>query len=167
GVMVYFLVTRKREMPSHQKEEDIYSREFWLFIGALVLTVACVQIIASTSVPVFNAIFGTDVAPPIDPVQHYNKWQAGFAVVVGLLSAVTQFMKYKRTNARKFFAATMASLLAAAVVTAAIVYITGVYTNFMYILLVFSAAYTIVANGRRVGEATRGQWTRTESGGVG
>src|SRR5690606_30531586 len=114
GIMVYFLVERKREILSHQKEEDIYSREFWLFIGALVLTVACVQIIASTSVPVFNAIFGTNVAPPIDPVQHYNKWQAGFAVVVGLLSAFTQFMKYKRTNTRKFFAVAVASLVAAA-----------------------------------------------------
>ncbi|MGV3764021.1 cytochrome c biogenesis protein CcsA [Parapedobacter sp.] len=163
GVMVYFLATRKREMPSHQKEEDIYSREFWLFIGALVLTVACVQIIASTSVPVFNAIFGTDVAPPIDPVQHYNKWQAGFAVVVGLLSAVTQFMKYKRTNVRKFFAVALASLVAAAVLTAVVVYITGVYTNFMYILLVFSAAYTIVANGRILGEAIRGKWKLTGS----
>ncbi|HWK98788.1 MAG TPA: cytochrome c biogenesis protein CcsA, partial [Parapedobacter sp.] len=163
GVMLYFLISRKREMPSHQKEEDIYSREFWLFIGALVLTVACVQIIASTSVPVFNAIFGTDVAPPIDPIQHYNKWQAGFAVVVGLLSAVTQFMKYKRTNVRKFFAAAIASLVAAAVVTAIVVYVTNVYTNFMYILLVFSAAYTIVANGRILGEAVRGKWKLTGS----
>lgn len=44
-------------MPITEKDEDIYSREFWLFIGALVLTVACAQIIASTSIPVFNKIF--------------------------------------------------------------------------------------------------------------
>ena len=163
GVMVYLLVARKREMPSHQKEEDIYSREFWLFVGALVLTVACVQIIASTSVPVFNTIFGTDVAPPIDPIQHYNKWQAGFAVVVALLSGVTQFMKYKRTNVRKFFAVAAASLVAAIVVTAVAVYFTGVYTNFMYILLVFSAAYSIVANGTILGEAVRNKWKLTGS----
>src|SRR5690606_13568987 len=132
GAMVYFLVTRKREMPSHQKEEDIYSREFWLFIGALVLTVACVQIIASTSVPVFTAIFGTDVAPPIDPIQHDNKWHAGCAVVVGLLAAVTEFMKHERSSLRKLFAAASASLVAAAAVTAIVVYVTNVYTNFMY-----------------------------------
>ncbi|WP_262249618.1 cytochrome c biogenesis protein CcsA [Parapedobacter soli] len=163
GVMVYFLVTRKREMPSHQKEEDIYSREFWLFIGALVLTVACVQIIASTSVPVFNAIFGTDVAPPIDPIQHYNKWQAGFAVVVALLSAFTQFMKYKRTNVRQFFTTAIISLAIAAVIAAIVVYVTGVYTNFMYILITFSATYTIVANGKILGEAIRGKWKLTGS----
>src|SRR5690606_22571349 len=155
---VYFLATRKREMPSHQKEEDIYSREFWLFIGALVLTVACVQIIASTSVPVFNAIFGTDVAPPIDPVQHYNKWQAGFAVVVGLLSAVTQFLEYRLTNVRKFRAAVIASLVAVVVVTAIVVYLPYVFTHFMYILPVFSASSTIVATGRILGGAIRGKW---------
>src|SRR5690606_6825810 len=87
GIMVWLLVKHKKHMPFTKKEEDIYSREFWLFIGALVLTVACVQIIASTSIPVFNAIFGTSVAPPVDPVAHYNKWQAGFAVVVGIITA--------------------------------------------------------------------------------
>jgi len=163
ALMVYLLIARKKEMPSSKKEEDIYSREFWLFIGALVLVVACVQIIASTSIPVFNAVFGTKIAPPLDPVQHYNKWQAGFAVVIALLSAFTQFMKYKRTNTRKFYTAALASFVAALVVTGLVVYVTKVYVNFMYILLVFAATYTIVANGRILGEAIRGKWKLTGS----
>lgn len=161
AIMVYLLVSRRKEMPSTKQEEDIYSREFWLFIGALVLTVACVQIIASTSIPVFNAIFGTKVAPPVDPVQHYNKWQAGFAVVVGLLSAFTQFMRYKRSDARRFYVAVLSSLVVAVILTAVVVYLTNVYTNFMYILLVFSSAFTIVANGRILGDAVRGKWKLT------
>ncbi|WP_257666434.1 cytochrome c biogenesis protein CcsA [Parapedobacter tibetensis] len=163
AIMVYLLVKHKKRMPSTQKEEDIYSREFWLFIGALVLSVACVQIIASTSIPVFNAVFGTKVAPPIDPVQHYNKWQAGFAVVIGILSAFTQFMKYKRTDVRKFYVSAIASLVVAVVITAIVVYVTKVYTNFMYILMVFAATYTIVANGRILGEAIKGKWKLTGS----
>lgn len=158
GIMVGILVVHKKHMPSSKKEEELYSREFWLFIGALVLTVACVQIIASTSIPVFNAVFGTNVAPPVDPVQHYNKWQAGFAVVVGILSAFTQFMKYKRMDVRKFYAAAIASLVVALVLTAVVVYVTEVYTNFMYILIVFAATYAIVANGKVLGEAIKGKW---------
>lgn len=158
GIMVGMLVVHKKNMPTSKKEEDIYSREFWLFIGALVLTVACVQIIASTSIPVFNAVFGTNVAPPVDPIQHYNKWQAGFAVVVGILTAATQFMKYKRTNVRKFYAAAIASLVVALVLTAVVVYVTKVYTNIMYILIVFAATYSIVANGKILGEAIKGKW---------
>ncbi len=162
-LMVYLLVAHKKRMPSSQKEEDIYSREFWLFIGALVLTVACVQIIASTSIPVFNAVFGTKVAPPIDPVQHYNKWQAGFAVVVGILAAFTQFMKYKRTDVRKFYTAALTTLGIAVLLTAIIVYVTKVYANFMYILIVFASIYTIVANARILGEAIKGKWKLTGS----
>lgn len=158
GIMVWLLVKHKKAMPSSQKEEDIYSREFWLFIGALVLTVACVQIIASTSIPVFNAIFGTSVAPPVDPVQHYNKWQAGFAVVVGIITAFTQFLKYKRTNIREFYVRTISSLIVALLITAGLVFLTKVYTNVMYILITFAATYTIVANARVLGDAMRGKW---------
>src|SRR5690606_15053877 len=66
GLMVWVLIARWKELPITKKDEETYSREFWLFIGSMVLLVACVQIIASTSIPVFNAVFGTKVAPPAD-----------------------------------------------------------------------------------------------------
>lgn len=158
GIMVWLLVAHKKRMPSTQKEEDLYTREFWLFIGALVLTVACVQIIASTSIPVFNRAFGTNVAPPVDPVAHYNKWQAGFAVVVGLIMAFSQFLKYKRTNIRQFFKTILYALLIALLITALTVYVTKVYTNFMYILITFAAVFALVANAKILAEAVRGKW---------
>jgi cytochrome c-type biogenesis protein CcmF len=69
---VFFLIIRWKELPITKKDEETYSREFWLFIGALVISIACLQILASTSVPVFNAIFGTEIAPPADVIAHYN-----------------------------------------------------------------------------------------------
>lgn len=158
GVMIWLLVARRKEMPISKKEEDLYTREFWLFIGALVLAVACVQIIASTSIPVFNTVFGTNVAPPLDPIAHYNKWQAGFAVVVGLITGFTQFLKYKRTNMRQFVAQSLVALAIALIITAIAVYITKVYTNFMYILIMFSASYALVANARVLFDAIKGKW---------
>ncbi len=157
-IMVWMLAVHKKNMPSTKREEDIYSREFWLFIGALVLVIACVQIIATTSIPVFNAVFGTSVAPPIDPIQHFNKWQAGFAVIVALLSGFAQFMKYKRTSSRKFFMEALTTLAIAVVLAALTVWVTKVYTNLMYILLVFASSYAIVANARILIAAFRGKW---------
>lgn len=157
-IMVWMLVAHKKNMPSTKHEEDIYSREFWLFIGALVLVIACVQIIATTSIPVFNAVFGTSVAPPVDPIQHFNKWQAGFAVIVALLSGFTQFMKYRRTNSRKFFIEVLSALAIAVVLSALTVWVTKVYTNLMYILLVFASSYALVANARILIDAFRGKW---------
>ncbi len=157
-IMVWMLVANKKNMPSTKHEEDIYSREFWLFIGALVLAIACVQIIATTSIPVFNAVFGTSVAPPVDPIQHFNKWQAGFAVIVALLSGFAQFMKYKRTNSRKFVVDMLSALAIAVVVAALTLWVTKVYTNLMYILLVFASSYALVANARILIDAFRGKW---------
>ena len=157
-IMIVLLVVRRKDMPSTKKEEDIYSREFWLFIGALVLTVACVQMIATTSIPVFNAIFGTKVAPPIDPIAHYNKWQGAFAVVVMLLTAFTQFLKYKKSDAKKFWAATLASFLFAVIISAVIIYFTHIYSNVMYILITLAAVFCILANLRVLGDSFKGKW---------
>ena len=97
-------------MPITKKDEETYSREFWLFIGALVLTIACVQILATTSVPVFNRIFGTEIAPPPNVIAHYNKWQVPFFVIIAIISAFSQFLKYKKTDSRKFFISLVVSL---------------------------------------------------------
>ena len=157
-IMVGLLIWRYKDMPSTKKEEDIYSREFWLFIGALVLTVACVQMIATTSIPVFNALFGTKVAPPIDPIPHYNKWQGAFAVVVMLLTGFTQFLKYKKTDPKKFWASSIASLLIALIVSGLIIYFTKLYSNPMYILLAFTCTFCILANIRVLSDALKGKW---------
>ncbi len=89
---------RYRSLPAKEKEEDSYSREFWLFIGSLVLFLSGLIIIAQTSVPVFNEIFGTKIAPPEDVEFAYNQVQIFVAIVIGLLTAVTQYLKYKTTT---------------------------------------------------------------------
>ncbi len=155
---VVLLAVRWKELPITQKDEETYSREFWLFIGALILTVSCIQVIATTSIPVFNAAFGTKVAPPTDVIQHYNKWQVPFAVVVALISGFSQFLKYRNTDARRFYKALGVSILAAAVVTAGFVLLTGVYTNLMYIVLTFAAIFSIVCNAQILAEALKGKW---------
>jgi len=158
GIMVYFLISRRKELPITKKDEDTYSREFWLFIGALILVVACVQIIATTSIPVFNQLFGTKIAPPVNAVAHYNKWQAAFAILVLILSAVSQYLKYKHTKPKLFYVNLLVSLVVALLLCAVMVYITKVYRNFIYILLTFSAVFALVANARILGDAMKGKW---------
>src|SRR5690606_35144894 len=131
--------------------------------GALVLTVACVQMIATTSIPVFNALFGTKVAPPIDPIAHYNKWQGAFAVVILLLTAIAQFLKYKRSDSNKFWAATIASLIVSIVFSAGAIYLTKTYSNVVYILFIFTGIFSVVVNVRILGDAVKGKWKLTGS----
>lgn len=148
GIAVYFIVLRWNELPITHKDEETYSREFWMFIGALVVTVSCIHIIFATSVPVFNRAFGTSFSPPIDAIKFYNKWQAPFAVLIALISGFSQFLKYKRTDPRKFYSSLISSIVFSLVITGAFAWLTGVYTNLMYVILTFSCIFSVLSNAR-------------------
>jgi len=156
-IPVVLIVLRWKELPITNKDEETYSREFWMFIGALVVTVACIQVIFSTSVPVFNKAFGTNFAPPIDAVKYYNQWQAPFAILVTLISGFSQFLKYKRTDTRKFYSSLIATIVISIVVTAVFVYVTNVYSNLIYILLSFSCMFAILSNARVISQGVSGK----------
>ena len=154
---VFLIVKRWKELPITTKDEETYSREFWMFIGALVVTVACIQVIFSTSVPVFNKAFGTKFSPPVDAVKYYNQWQAPFVVLITLISGFSQYLKYKRTDPRKFYSSLVSAILFAVVLTAILVYITGIYTNTMYILITFSCLFAVLSNATVLYQAFGGK----------
>lgn len=75
GIGFYFY--RRKEIPAPKREESIYSREFWMFVGSLVLLFSSGLITVTTSIPVINAI------ATIEP----------FATVIGWCSGVTAGLK--------------------------------------------------------------------------
>ena len=152
------IIVNWKKLPITKKDEETYSREFWLFIGSIVLVVSCIQILATTSIPVYNKIFGTSIAPPTNLIQHYNKWQIAFAFAIATISAFSQFLKYKKTDTRKFFISLSVSLVVAVLLTAVVVYVTDIYHNFMYILLTWAAIFSILCNAKLLGEAFKGKW---------
>ena len=87
-----------KKIPSIHVEENTNSREFWMFIGSLVFFLTALFISAKTSVPVYNKIFNTKIAPPEDAEFSYNKIVVLVAVIIGVLTAVTQYFKYKTTS---------------------------------------------------------------------
>lgn len=95
AMALYFV--RSKSIPTIIKEESAYSREFWMFIGALVLFLSSLIITAKTSTPVFNKVFGTNIAPPEDVKFSHNQVQIFIAIIIGILTAVTQYLKYKDT----------------------------------------------------------------------
>ncbi|RFS26473.1 cytochrome c assembly protein [Chitinophaga silvatica] len=104
---IALLIMRRKDIPSVRKEESSYSREFWLFVGSLILLIAAIQVTFTTSIPVWNKLLSLtglkslfkmdDIAPPSDVIFHYNKIQIWIAIVVGVLTAIVQFMRYKDT----------------------------------------------------------------------
>lgn len=77
------------------KEDAIDSREFWMLVGSLILFLSAIVIISITSIPVYNKVFGTKIAPPEDPAYAHNQVQVFVAIIIGLLSGIGQFLTYK------------------------------------------------------------------------
>ncbi len=139
------LAVRWRELPKAADEESLYSREFWMFVGAMVLSISAFQISFSTSIPVINKVLGTNIAPPLDPIAHYNSWQLPLAIIVALLIAVTQYLKYRKTEPRQFFTALIVPAGIALLLTVAIA-VAMRYTHVMYLLMLFATLFTVTAN---------------------
>ena len=98
---IILLFYKKKEFPKKDSEE-IMTREFWMLIGAIIVLLSAFQVTATTSIPVFNKLFGTGIAPPIDNVNFYNTWQMPFAIVVALGIAISQYLWYGQNDVKQF-----------------------------------------------------------------
>jgi cytochrome c-type biogenesis protein CcmF len=87
--------------PKEEEEENVYSKEFWMFVGSLLFLLSALVITYFTSIPVLNKLFNLEKAPL--KVSDYNMWQTPFAILVLILIGYTQFLKYKKTDKKTFF----------------------------------------------------------------
>lgn len=143
SLLLFF--SRYRSIPTRKDEEQTYSREFWMFVGSLVLALASVHITFFTSVPVWNKLFGLNLAPPIDAVRFYNQVHIWFAIVILILSAAVLFLNFKKTNQKKFWKSLLITF-AISVVLALIISLTQKITGLNYILMAWATSFGIVAN---------------------
>tara|TARA_B110000046_G_scaffold186024_1_gene231545 strand:- start:52083 stop:54500 length:2418 start_codon:yes stop_codon:yes gene_type:complete len=144
-VALFFLFKNGGQFLKKSEEDAFWSREFWMFLGALVLVISAFQITLSTSIPVINALFGTTLAPPAKPIDHYNSWQIPLTILVTLFVAVSQFLKYKKTEVAPFFKKIAPSFiisLAAAIIMTVQLKIRDVFL----ITLLFTSLFAVLAN---------------------
>ena len=148
---ILLLVINFKKLPKSPQEDSIWSREFWMLIGALVLLISAFQISMTTSIPVINKVFGTNLAPPAEEgvIQHYHQWQIPFAILILILIASTQFFKYKKTEPKEFWKNISIPLGISLGIAVAI----GFYFNWFslgktifYSVLFFACLYAILAN---------------------
>lgn len=125
------LIKRYKYIPHIVKEEEASSREFWMFIGSLVLLLSAATICIMTSLPVINKLVGVftsnkQVFKPLamgeDSAFAYNRIQVFVAVLLGLLTAITQYFKYRFTPKgfvwRKIGIPTLIAVIVAAIILA-------------------------------------------------
>lgn len=133
-----------KAMPTHEKEEATDSREFWMFVGSLVLLLLAALITLDTSWPVVNKIFGTKITIT-EPIPHYNRYAVWFAIVVATLSAIIQYLRYKKTGDKGFAQKLVIPTLAALALTLVIGFAMQI-NHFAYGLLLFASLFGMAAN---------------------
>jgi len=144
---------RYKKIPFIAKEESNYSREFWMFIGSLVLFLSAMFIIVFTSLPVINKIIGTNYTVGAEVEFFYNRIQIFVAIVLGVLTAVTQFLRYKNTSSKSFWKKILVPTIISLLISAAISLFGDIdydlfgagYLAAIHVAL-FAGVYAVVAN---------------------
>jgi cytochrome c-type biogenesis protein CcmF len=145
GLAIYLMVRHRKLLAPSKDDDSITSREFWIFIGMLVLVISCIQITFTTSIPVINKIFGTNMAPPAKPIEHYNSWQIPIAAIICLLIAIGQYFKFRQTDPKYFFRRIAFSFMLSVVLSVCLFFVFD-FARYQYVALMFASIFGIVAN---------------------
>ena len=103
--VIMLIIYRYKELPMEWISKPFWSKEWMFFLGIIVLFFAGTGIILSTSQPVLNKIFGTNLAPPSQVQFYYYRWNVYWAVLIGVLSGLAQFVYWRRIKKKKISSA--------------------------------------------------------------
>lgn len=165
GVFLAVYFKRSKEIPVMVKEEDISSREFWMFVGSLIFLISSAYITFYTSLPLINKIFGSQLAIGEDPEYVYNRVMILIAVVLGILTAVIQYLKYKGTP-RSFW---LKKIVVPTVVSLVISLLISIFGGINYMtygagylgaihVAIFASVYAIIANTAYIWVGVKGKF---------
>ncbi|MCW3107861.1 MAG: cytochrome c assembly protein, partial [Segetibacter sp.] len=163
-ISLFWLLNHDKDIPVITKEENTYTREFWMFIGSLIFFLSAFVIIVITSLPVLNKLLNTKWAVGEDPEGFHNQVQIFVAIIIGTLTAITQYFKYKDTPKAFFLRRIAGPTLIALLASIAI----AIWGNIEYDkkgigfliaihLGVFAALYAIVANASYIQLGLKGK----------
>lgn len=165
---VTLMAVKWKTIAPDEKEVSVYTKEFWLFIGSLVLVLAAFQVITTTSIPVYNKIwesFGkvSNLALPADQVAHYNKFQIWFFVTIALLTGIGQFVWWGKAGKKGWNELINPAILTLAVSAAVIVF--AKMQNPVYMALLVASVFALATNGTVLLGVIRGK-TKLSGGAV-
>lgn len=141
---IVFIAIHARKF-SEKKNEILLSREFWIFLGAIIIVLAAFQIIFTTSLPVFNSIFKTNIAPPADRVGFYNRWQTPYVLLIAGFIAFTQFLYY-HVNSGRVFLKKMAMPFVLSILVLIPFIMSGIVTRMNLVLAIFFIIFSILSS---------------------
>lgn len=160
------MINAKIYFPSAKEEEELLSREFILFLGAVILFLSGVFIIFSTSMPALSKFFEhipalsrmfADLTTP--DIEFYNSVSIWFAYGILFLMAIGQFLRYKTTPVSVWLRQIMPGLILSLGITLFIaIFSTDFLKRFDYALMFFTGILAVTLNIDYIRQVLRNKW---------
>jgi len=162
-IPLWLYLRERRSVPVIHKEESMNSREFWMFVGSLLMFISAGYIIILTSLPFINKLTGAQWAIGKDVEYVYNRVMILVAVVIGILTAITQYFKYKDTS-RAYFRKHLVWPTAVTLLLSAAISFLGGFEYYKYgvgflaaiHLCIWAGVYAVIANGAYLWKVLKG-----------
>ena len=153
-VFSFAILFTVNDFPEKEGEESVWSREFWMFLGSVLLLLSALHISLATSVPVYNKLFDTEYA--VFDEAHFNSIQIWPAIFILVLSAIVLYLDYggkkKLSYSKQFGWPVMLSLAFTILFT--IIY---KFSNPLYILLMLVSLFSFFANANYLFNVLKGR----------
>ena len=176
-----------KDIQRTEEEESLWSRDFWMFVGSLLLFVSAMHITWQTSLPVFNRFLepwsdqltqlGTrwnsdmlldlakhNLAPGTDFDQTYHLVQIPLAVLILLAMGFAQWLKYKQSNIQRVLRSLFLPLIASIVLIGMLLYFFPYeWYESPRVALLFAAIFAVASNLDYLLTVARGHWRKIGS----
>ena len=171
-----------RHLPRTDQESPLWTREFWMFVGGMLMFASAVHITFQTSLPVINHFLEPfsgwfehlhqstgsalarklathDLAPGTDFDATYHAIQVPLAFLFISITAFTQFLRYGRNPGKPIFMSLLRSLLTALVLTAMVLFSYGFETwEAPRVALLLACLWSAAANADYIIQVLKGRW---------
>lgn len=135
------LLMRGRKVSGPTVPKAISSREFGLVTGILLFCVAAAFVLVGTSSPILTGVLGN---PSNVTTDYYNQVALPVGIFIALVLGFSPFLLVERTQWGELFKTVFFSVIAATIVTAAVIMLTSLQP--LHALLIFVSVLALCSN---------------------
>ena len=151
GIAWLLILNYERHFETKNTPIKKSSREFWMLAGVFLMLISSIQITISTSVPVINQVFGTQLDAFTEITSRnlfYHNWQIPVAIAITLLIGITQILKYRQNDWQTILHQVRVPLIVIVVCTAFIAAFPGYhpFREWQFLFLLTGTITAIVLN---------------------
>jgi cytochrome c-type biogenesis protein CcmF len=143
GICIGMFAWRYNKLPKQRNESTILSREFMTFAGAMMLFLLGLVITLGTSSPIIGRLFTANPTPP--EISFYNDWTLPLAIIAAFMTAVGQYLFWKRQSAESLARELLAPVALSCVATLATIMIAEVYDLYSMIFML-AGWFAVIGN---------------------